>query len=65
MSQVTIILGINVQTFRNVVQADWQFGWIAICPKQNILMALNTCPKITKVSCSLETGIVDKQNFVI
>jgi len=65
MSQVTIILGINVQTFGNAVPLDWQFGRIAVCPKQTILMALNTSPKITKVSRSLETGIVDKQHLVI
>jgi hypothetical protein len=42
MSQVTIILGNNVQTLGNFVQVDWQFGRTAICPKQTILMALNS-----------------------
>jgi hypothetical protein len=65
MSQVTIILGINVQTFGNAVQVDWQFGRIAICPKQTILMALNTSPKITKVWRSLERAPIDKPYFVI
>jgi hypothetical protein len=42
MSQVTIILGINVQTFGDAVQVDWQFGRMTICLKRTILMALNT-----------------------
>jgi hypothetical protein len=51
MSQVIIILGINVQTFGDAVQVDWQFGWIAICPKQTILMALTSQTHAGLLAC--------------
>jgi hypothetical protein len=43
MSYVTILPGCLARTLGIAGQADWPFAYTAVCPKQTILMALNSC----------------------